>query len=199
MKLSAEIQLGVKRLCNPKLVNDDCFRAILQKAERSLNTLMDTTLKQTTENDELKSLTSRQDIIKEAYASLVTLYTIACQHNLDAASLSQYIQTLLLAETERLTQIVNNYETVRPGLVQICMTTNTSLANVVDVECQLEYCVQSSVFDDVSEFLYKVRLKTIDNGKTDYVNFVCNPQQLQELVNKLKDAVRHLDKIVSAA
>jgi hypothetical protein len=81
--------------------------------------------------------------------------------------------------------------------MQVCKITSTSLANVIDVECRLDYYVQSSVFDDVSELLYKVRLKTIDNGTLKYINFVCNPQELQELVFKLKDAVRHLEKIAS--
>lgn len=93
---------------------------------------------------ELSTITSKQDIAKEAYASLVALYTIASKHCLDGPSLSQNIQTMVLANTDRLPEIVKIYEIVSPRLTQICKITSTSLANVVDVECRLDYCVQVS-------------------------------------------------------
>lgn len=90
------------------------------------------------------TITSKQDIAKEAYASLVALYTIASQHSLDGESLNQYIETLVLTNTERLPEIMKTYECVSPRLMQVCEMTTTSLANVVDVECRLDYCVQVS-------------------------------------------------------
>ncbi|XP_025192957.1 COMM domain-containing protein 3 [Melanaphis sacchari] len=199
MNISTEIELGLKRLCNPALINDQCFQILLQKAEKILGTLLSDTSEQTLHDDSTISITSKQDIAKEAYASLVTLFTIANRHCLDGKSLNQNLQTLVLANTDRLSEIIKTYESIRPHLIEVSKITTTSLANVVDVECRLDYCVQSSVFDDVSEFLYKVRLKTIDNGTIKYIDFVCNTQELQELVFKLKDAVRHLEKIASAS
>jgi len=92
----------------------------------------------------LSVITSKQDIAKEAYASLVAVYTIASRHDLDGSMLNQSIQTLLLANSDRLPEIIKTYETVRSRLVQVCKITSTSLANVVDVECRLDYCVQVS-------------------------------------------------------
>ncbi|XP_026805441.1 COMM domain-containing protein 3 [Rhopalosiphum maidis] len=198
MNISTEIELGLKRLCNPALINDQCFQTLLQKAEKILGTLLSDTSEQTLHDESTISITSKQDIAKEAYASLVVLFTIANRHCLDGKSLNQNLQTLVLANTDRLTEIIKTYESVRPRLMEVSKMTTTSLANVVDVECRLNYYVQSSVFDDVSEFLYNVRLKTIDNGTIKYIDFVCNTQELQELVFKLKDAVRHLEKIASA-
>lgn len=40
MNISTEIELGLKRLCNPALINDKCFQMLLRKAERSLGTLL---------------------------------------------------------------------------------------------------------------------------------------------------------------
>lgn len=90
------------------------------------------------------SITSKQDIAKEAYASLVALYSIASQHCLDGTSLNQKIQTLVLVNSDRLSDIIKTYESVSPRLMQVCKITTTSLANVVDVECRLDYCVQVS-------------------------------------------------------
>lgn len=53
MKISAELELGLKRLCNPALVNDKCFQILLQKAEKTLGTLLpDETLEQITDSSD---------------------------------------------------------------------------------------------------------------------------------------------------
>lgn len=41
MNISTELELGLKRLCNPALVNDKCFETLLRKAERKLGSLLD--------------------------------------------------------------------------------------------------------------------------------------------------------------
>lgn len=55
------------------------------------------------------------------------------------------IQTLVLANNVRVPEIIKTYETISSHLMQICKITTTSLANVVDVECRLDYCVQVSI------------------------------------------------------
>lgn len=40
MNISTEIELGLKRLCNPALINDKCFQILLKKAEKRLGTLL---------------------------------------------------------------------------------------------------------------------------------------------------------------
>lgn len=90
------------------------------------------------------TITSKQDIAKEAYASLVALYANASRYCLDGTSLNQKIQTLVLANSDRLPEIIKTYESVSPRLMQVCKITTTSLANVIDVECRLDYCVQVS-------------------------------------------------------
>lgn len=50
MNISTEIELGLKRLCNPALINDKCFQILLQKAEKILGTLLDDTSEQTFDN-----------------------------------------------------------------------------------------------------------------------------------------------------
>lgn len=50
MNVSTEIELGLKRLCNPALINDKCFQTLLQKAGHILVTLLDDTSGQTLDN-----------------------------------------------------------------------------------------------------------------------------------------------------
>lgn len=51
MNISTELELGLKRLCNPALINDDCFRILLHKAERRLGMLFDNDTSEQTTGD----------------------------------------------------------------------------------------------------------------------------------------------------
>lgn len=48
----------------------------------------------------------------------------------------------MLPNTDRLSEIIKSYELVSPRLMQVCKFTTTSLANIIDVECRLDYCIQ---------------------------------------------------------
>lgn len=63
------------------------------------------------------------------------------------------------------------------------------LPNVIDVEWKLE--VTSSPNASSENVLYTVTLKTDDGGD---VRFTCGTQELQDLVYKLKDLVRHCER-----
>lgn len=54
MNISTEIELGLKRLCNPALINDQCFQMLLQKAEKILGTLLSETSEQTLNDGKTK-------------------------------------------------------------------------------------------------------------------------------------------------
>lgn len=54
MNISTEIELGLKRLCNPALINDKCFQMLLQKAEKILGTLLSETSEQTLNDGKTK-------------------------------------------------------------------------------------------------------------------------------------------------
>lgn len=67
------------------------------------------------------------------------------------------------------------------------------LPNIVDVEWKLEVVTNTpGVGSD--NLLYTVILKTDDGND---VRFTCGSQQLQDLVYKLKDLVRHCEKVKS--
>lgn len=65
MNLSTELELGLKRLCNPALVSDKCFRILLQKAEKKLGTLL--------EHD---TTTTEQNIIDDGKIKKKKLYNV---------------------------------------------------------------------------------------------------------------------------
>lgn len=68
--------------------------------------------------------------------------------------------------------------------------------------------LQASSLEQVGSFLYLIQLHTesctqkfADSGNESTVNkvrFLCTQEELQDLVWKLRDAVRHVEKIASA-
>lgn len=62
---------------------------------------------------------------------------------------------------------------------------------------------QTSSLDEAEGPIFRIRLSTevydanTQNKNIEYVHFSCNTQQLQDLVYKLKDAVRHCEKLAS--
>lgn len=97
----------------------------------------------------------------------MALYVIATQHCLDGASLSQFIQTLVLTNIDRLPEIIKTYESICPRLMQVSKITTTSLANVIDVECRLDYCVQVS-----TTCFFSTNYKLNPLGICFYINFI---------------------------
>lgn len=69
----------------------------------------------------------------------------------------------------------------------------SALPKIIDVEWKLEVLTNTPGVGSDNLF-YTVILKT-DGGKD--VVFTCGTQQLQDLVYKLKDLVRHCDKMKS--
>jgi len=43
--------------------------------------------------------------------------------------------------------------------------------------------------------IYNIRISTKEGNQVRHVIFTCTIQQLQELVYKLKDAIRHIEKL----
>lgn len=71
------------------------------------------------------------------------------------------------------------------------MLGGSGLPNIVDVEWKLEIStVTSAIVTD--NLIYTIVLKTDQNKD---IRFTCGTQELQDFVYKLKDLVRHCEKV----
>lgn len=68
---------------------------------------------------------------------------------------------------------------------------NALFALIYENDFQLDTC------NSLSVPLYHVRLSTKKHETIDHVTFSCTIQQLQELVFKLKDAIRYSEKLTN--
>lgn len=72
----------------------------------------------------------------------------------------------------------------------------TTLPHVIDVDWRLDYNLQNSQSNKVMELLYTVALKTDQSPseKSKDIQFSCSREQLQDVVGKLKEAVKAVER-----
>lgn len=135
-------------------------------------------------------------ILKEVYASIVSTIIEAAKQDVEPASLSS-----LLEECKFTSERINVFNTVfqdRKSLIQILLgNIGTSPPHIVDVDWRLDYYIKNNHLEKVNEAVYLISLKTEVPGKSELqeVQFSCSLEQLQDLVGKLKDATKCLEKV----
>ncbi|KAG8009398.1 COMM domain-containing protein 3 [Nibea albiflora] len=63
-----------------------------------------------------------------------------------------------------------------------------------DVSWRLQYHMKNGQVDKVNEPFYSISLKSENEGSSEDINFTCTMEQLQDLVGKLKDAAKSVEK-----
>lgn len=73
--------------------------------------------------------------------------------------------------------------------------------SVVDVDWKLNYFVRSNAKEKEDELSYLISLKTVDDSvdssETKDIKFTCTLHQLQDLVSKLKEAYKNVERLSS--
>ena len=88
------------------------------------------------------------------------------------------------------------YAQNKTALRVLLSNTTFNFAQVVDVKWRLDYYVRSSGMERIDKPLYYIVLKTIENGKSKDIEFTCSLENMQELVYKLRDAVKQVENYV---
>ncbi|TNN59502.1 COMM domain-containing protein 3 [Liparis tanakae] len=66
--------------------------------------------------------------------------------------------------------------------------------HINDASWRLQYHVKNDQIDKVNEPFYLIALNTENKGSSEDINFTCTVEQLQDLVGKLKDAAKSVEK-----
>ncbi|XP_043279922.1 COMM domain-containing protein 3 [Venturia canescens] len=190
MELSKTTIRGLENVQDPNLISDEIFLQLLE--------IVCTNLLRKIDGKNIENIYgSKPDVIKSAYADLSSLFVEAARHKLDSENFSTFLHTAKIFG-HRAEKLSEYYEKYRDFIVAQLSQIGDGLPCIVDVDWRLDYCVKSSTNNLMGECLYNVRLVTKKHGKLDDVQFACTIQELQDLVYKLKEAVRHVEKIGSA-
>ncbi|KAJ8911304.1 hypothetical protein NQ315_016998 [Exocentrus adspersus] len=178
-------------------------------SSQNINLIPDATYKKLVENcfavltgrDEIHSMnslySSKPDIVKEFYAALLSVSAEFVRCNLTKEEIAQFLTSSCNFTQPRTNLFVEHIEKSRIGIEASLLNIGGSLPHLTDAKWKIDYIVKSNVVDQPEGPLFRVSLITEEYDaeaqckKLKNVNFTCTSQELQDLVYKLKDAVRH--------
>lgn len=191
MELSSVATEGVSLCGDSTRVGDRAFRNLIQVT-------MDILLMKKNE----ESLKSDEDIasvdaatLKQAYAGLVTMILEAVKMDCDSPSISSLLEDCKWG-SDRIDYFSKHFLECKPELEALLARTGSSFPHIVDVDWRLDYYIKNNQMEKVNEPAYLITLKTEESGKSQGkdVQFSCSMEQLQDLVGKLKDACKSIER-----
>ncbi|XP_069702971.1 COMM domain-containing protein 3 [Periplaneta americana] len=201
MDISADGIAGLKVLGSSNTISDECFTKLLEAGICVI-----------TDGQKIPNVSqlcnSKGDAVKEAYAALLCLLVESARHDADPDALSVTLHQDYNFTAIRNEKLVKAYRQYKNKLQAALSHIGIHPPHIVDATWTLDYCVKASSLEQVGSFLYLIQLHTesctqkfADSGNESTVNkvrFLCTQEELQDLVWKLRDAVRHVEKIASA-
>uniref|UniRef100_A0A3Q3H2F9 COMM domain-containing protein 3 n=1 Tax=Labrus bergylta TaxID=56723 RepID=A0A3Q3H2F9_9LABR len=180
MELSESVQRGLQSLADPSSFEQSSFQVLAEVSFRSL--LSSHADPAVLDLPELKHID--QILLKQTHTAATTFILEAVKQNADKSTISSCLEELTFS-AER---IETFYSTYQKHTLSLCGT----------VTCQTNICFppprQNAQVDKVNEPFYSISLNTENNGSTEDINFTCTMEQLQDLVGKLKDAAKSVEK-----
>uniref|UniRef100_A0A8C6S9I4 COMM domain-containing protein 3 n=1 Tax=Neogobius melanostomus TaxID=47308 RepID=A0A8C6S9I4_9GOBI len=217
MELSESVQRGLKILADPTVFDQRGFAALVDVSFRSLNAAHgDPTV---LDHPELKNID--QIFVKQSHTAVVTFILESVKHNCDKSTLSSCLEELSFS-AERIDVFYTAYEKHKTVLVKLLSCIGRRLPEINDVSWRLQYQIKVAhvteefslhsfiqkskllilfyfptecTVDKVDEPFYLITLNTENEGGfSEDVNFTCTVEQLQDLVGKLKDAAKSMER-----
>lgn len=139
------------------------------------------------------------ELIKQTYSALVCIYLEASRRDLSSHQFLLYLtQNCALSDSASnplIDLFLENKQKLRKLLARTA-NNHAPLARLTGVDWSLDYCVSASEDKAAKELLYFLGLKILDSTTPSEGNleFVCTVEQLQDLVGKLKDACKSVER-----
>ncbi|KAK2576570.1 hypothetical protein KPH14_005240 [Odynerus spinipes] len=144
----------------------------------------------------IKADNSKLDTVKSTFANLSCLFVEAARHDFDKKCLEKLLNTILIVDN-RVDKLCHTYASNKQEIQMQLQLTGKSLPHIVDTDWRLSHCIKYGFQNSVGSFQYHMRVTTKEYAEIKYVTFTCTLQQLQELLCKIRDAIRHLERIPS--
>lgn len=138
------------------------------------------------------------DYTKQAEYSVLTLIFLAIKYDLDNAKLRELLAEHGVSDVAT-EELISVYEQNQTSLRIKNLTTGFSLPHVTNVEWKLTCDVKSSQSDSTTGVLnFQINLgryKEISGERETITEFVCNAEELQFLIGRLKEIERHCERV----
>ncbi|KAG5201394.1 COMM domain-containing protein 3 [Ovis aries] len=191
MELSEFVQKGFQMLADPGSFDSNTFTLLLRAAFQSL---LDAQADEAVlDHPDLKHIDPV--VLKHCHAAAATYILEAGKQRADKSTLSTYLEDCKF-DSERIELFWTEYQNNRNSLEILLGSIGRSLPHITDVSWRLEYQIKTNQLDKMYRPAYLVTLnvENTDSRSHPEISFSCNMEQLQDLVGKLKDASKSLER-----
>ncbi|XP_067657611.1 COMM domain-containing protein 3-like [Haliotis asinina] len=192
MELAPSVVENLSLAGDSSRIPDKCFKTLVSKACQGV---LDSRLR-----DAVSGHPDMKDVdkpsLKAAYSGLVTLIIEAAKHDSESETIGSILEDCKFS-TERINTFNTTFLAQKASLQIILGSVGNSPPHIVDIDWRLDYYIKNNHLDKVNEPVYLISLKTEQPGNSELqeVQFSCSLEQLQDLVGKLKDATKCLEKL----
>ncbi|XP_016948760.1 COMM domain-containing protein 3 [Drosophila biarmipes] len=138
---------------------------------------------------------------KQSEYAVVALYALATKHGWDGLQLRQQLEKLAL-EAGTVDELSRVFEDSRKDLILRQVQLGHNFPHITDIQWRIVCDVKSSTSDcstGVANFHINLgHFKTSSGERETIVEFVCNAEELQSLINRLKEIERHCHQMALA-
>ncbi|XP_048807396.1 polycomb complex protein BMI-1 [Lagopus muta] len=188
MELSAYAQGGCRLLGDPRRLSRRAYSALLRAAFRGVLQPHGGVA-----DPELSDVDPA--VLKQCHAAAAACILEAGRQRADRAALSACLEECKL-DRERIEQFCTEYQKNREALEELLGSIGRAPPHVTDVSWRLAYRIQTHELHRAYQPTYLLTLSTenSDVGSQPDLSFSCTMEQLQDLVGKLKDAAKSLER-----
>jgi polycomb group RING finger protein 4 len=192
MDICVDVAAGLRLLGSPNVITEDCFTKLL---EAGICTIADG--QKPTNISQLCN--SKGDAIKECFAAVLSLLVEAARHDTDPDTLSVTLLQNYNFSSQRSEKLVGIYRQHKTKLQAALSHIGTHPPHITDASWTLDYCVKASSLEQVGSYVYLIQFHTesCEEGGISSLKFLCTQEELQDLVWKMRDAVRHVERIAN--
>ncbi|XP_014737635.1 PREDICTED: uncharacterized protein LOC106856649 [Sturnus vulgaris] len=134
-------------------------------------------------------------VLKHCHAAAATCILEAGKQKADISAISTCLEDCKL-DKERIEQFCTEYQKNKDALEILLGSIGRSPLHITDVSWRLEYQIKNNQLHKTYQpsYLVTLHLENSDSGSHPDVSFSCTMEQLQDLVGKLKDAAKSLER-----
>ncbi|XP_073686920.1 COMM domain-containing protein 3 [Garra rufa] len=188
MELSDSVMKGLQTLADPNVFDQKSFTIFTEVA---FDSLVSTRGESVLGHPELKHID--QTTLKHCHTAATTLILEGVKQNADKSTISSCLEDVRF-QNEKVDTFYNSFQKNKRNLESLLSSIDTCPPHITDTEWRLEYCIKNSHVHKVNQPSYLISLNTERAGASSEINFNCTMEQLQDLVGKMKDAAKSLER-----
>ncbi|XP_066516722.1 COMM domain-containing protein 3 [Hoplias malabaricus] len=191
MELSESVVKGLQTLADSASFDFKSFSIFIETA---FDTLLSSRCHGALDHSQLKNID--QALLKHCHIAITTFILEAVKQNADKSTISSCLEDVRF-DTERVDAFYTLFQKNKRNLESLLSSIDRCPPHITDASWRLEYCIKNGHVHKVNQPSYLISFN-LENGEsegtTSELNFSCTLEQLQDLVGKMKDAAKSVER-----